>query len=49
LDGYEDGEMRSTHGQVVCPHIPAKLRYWLWIFFFFSLYRCLDQKFRNYA
>jgi hypothetical protein len=21
LDGYEDGEMRSTHGQVVCPHI----------------------------
>jgi hypothetical protein len=27
LDGYEDGEMRSTHGQVVCPYIPAKLGY----------------------
>jgi len=24
LDGYEDGEMRSIHGQVFCWHISAK-------------------------
>lgn len=27
LDGYEDGEMRSIHGQVFYQYIPAKLVY----------------------
>lgn len=33
LDGYEDGELRSIHGQVLYRYIPAKLLYIYYAFF----------------
>lgn len=38
LDGYEDGEMRSIHGQVFCWHISAKWLYKNCVFFFFFIF-----------